>query len=242
MSLFGEPEFEQVLEINQSLGLETVVPYVPPGPVYDPGVPFTGVGLGAGAGVVGPPPAPPPQPPPILPAIPAAAGALGLTMPAWLTAILGVGAAGYGVYQALGGGEGEGLFGNDLLGGGGQQMVDGIPLGGPGLAEPSAKSVLKEWHVSYNWGRLQYYLVQMPTGGRRIALYNTRTKRWKSWPWRKPLLAVIGKNMPSHKQLTRLKRCMVRHRADAKTIMKLTGGTPGQNHHGPHRTRKHRHH
>ncbi len=189
----------------------------------------------------------PPENGGVMAAIPAALGAAGLTMPAWLAPILGAAGAGYGIWQALGGGEGEGLFGLDILGGGngggnGGGSVNGIPLGGPGLAEPSAKTVLKEWHVSYNWGRLQYYLVQKPGSGRWIALYNTRTKKWKAWPWRKPHLAVIGKNMPSHKQLTRLKRNMARHRADAKTIMKLTGGMPGQAHHGAHTTRKHRHH
>lgn len=167
---------------------------------------------------------------PLLPAvglIPAAAGALGMTLPAWLLAALGIAGAGYGAYQALGGGEGEGLFGLDILGGGGTgQLIDGIPFGGPGLAEPAARQVLKEWHVNYDWGRLQYYLVQMPgSKTRKIAMYNTRTRKWKVWVWRTPHLAVIGKNMPSHKQLTRLKRNLSRHAADAQTILKITRPT-----------------
>ncbi len=235
MSLFGEPEFESIVEINRSLGLETVVPEV--GALIPPGV-----GLGAGVGVVGPPPVTQThvQPAGPLAAVPAALAAVGGAVPA-LAGIAGAGAALFGIAQGLGLGEGEGIFGLDVLGGD-TQYLNGIPLGGPGLAEPPASMVLKEWHVSYSGFRLQYYLVQMPRGGRRIAMYNTRTKRWKSWPWRTPHLAVIGKNMPSHKQLTRLKRNMKRHRADAQTIMKLTGGMPGQDHHGKHRTYRKRHH
>lgn len=153
-------------------------------------------------------------------ALPAALGALGSAVPA-LAGILGVGVAGYGILQAMGLGEGEGIFGTDLLGGD-EQYLNGIPLGGPGLAEPPAGWVEKEWHVNYDWGRLQYYLVRMPTGGRKIALYNTRTKKWKAWSWRSPRLAVIGKNMPSHKMITRLRRNLKKHSADARTILKMT--------------------
>lgn len=167
-------------------------------------------------------------------AIPAGLAALGVTIPGWLGTAVTVAGTAYGAWQALGGGEGEGLFGINLLGGddmngfgtevtefGGKSYLEGIPLEGPGLAEPPAAWVLKEWHVSYPDFRLQYYLVQMPRGGRRIAVYNTKTKAWKSWPWRKPHLAVIGKNMPSHKQLTRLRRNLKRHTADAKTVLRL---------------------
>jgi len=136
-------------------------------------------------------------------------------------ALAGIGSAIYGILQALGLGEGGGLFGNNLLGGD-EFMLGGIPFGGPGLPEPPAQYVLKEWHVSYPWGRLQYYLVQLPRGGRKIAMYNTKTGKWKVWSWRKPHLAVIGKNMPSHKQLTRLRRNLSRHRVDASTILKYT--------------------
>lgn len=162
---------------------------------------------------------------PVAAGIPAAAGALGLSLPGWLLTALGIAGAGYGAYQALGGGEGEGLFGLNILGGD-ETYRGGIPFGGPGLAEPPAQYVLKEWHVNYNWGTLQYYLVQMPgSKTRKIALYNTRTKKWKVWTWRQPHLAVIGKNMPSHKQLTRLKRNLSRHAADATTILKITRPT-----------------
>lgn len=163
---------------------------------------------------------------PALGAIPAAAGALGVTVPPAVMTALGIAAAGYAGWQALGGGEGEGLFGLDILGGppagGGERYLSGIPLGGPGLAEPPAAWVLKEWHVSYDWGRLQYYLVRKPNGRRYIAMYNTRTKVWKAWPWRTPQLAIIGKNMPSHKQLTRLRRNLSKQRGDADTILRLT--------------------
>lgn len=155
-----------------------------------------------------------------------AIGALGtsLGIPA-IGTIAAAGAGLYGIAQAFGLGEGEGIFGVDLFGGD-TQYRDGIPFGGPGLAEPPSDWIIKEWHVSYPNTRLQYYLVQRPgSKSRKIAMYNTRTKKWKVWAWRKPHLAVIGKNMPSHKQMTRLKRNLVRHTADAKTLLKLV--SPG---------------
>ncbi len=191
-----------------------------------------------------PPPAQVPLPLPAL--VPAAAAVTVPTALGGIASVLGTaataGAGIYGILQALGLGEGGGLFGLDILGGGnGQQSVGGIPLGGPGLAEPSAQSVIKEWHVNYDWGRLQYYLVQMPSGGRKIALYNTKTKRWKSWAWRAPRLAVIGKNMPSHKMITRLRRNLTKHSADAVTILKMTSpGRLEQHHRHVTRGRPHR--
>lgn len=145
-----------------------------------------------------------------------------------LGGILGtVGAAGAGIYgllQALGLGEGGGLFGNNLLGGD-TSYLGGVPLGGPGLAEPPSQYVLKEWHVNYDWGTLQYYLVKMPGQSRKIFLYNTRTKSWKWWTFRTPRLAVIGKNMPSHKNLVRLRTNLKKHATDARTLLKLTSPT-----------------
>lgn len=144
----------------------------------------------------------------------------------------GIAATAYGIYEALGGGEGEGLFGLDILGGNGNGSVSApgsnylgpVPLSGPGLAEPPAQWVLKEWHVNYTNPsfKLQYYLVQIPSGRRYIYLWNSRTGQWKYWPWRKPSLAVIGKNMPTHKMLTRLRRNLKKHTADAKSLLKLT--------------------
>ena len=155
--------------------------------------------------------------------IPAALGLLG-GVGGTVGTIAGVLGAGYGALQALGFGEGGGLFGNNLLGGD-ETYLGGVPLGGPGLAEPPAEWIEKEWHVSYDWGDLQYYMVRMPTGGRKIFLYNTRTKVWKFWPWRKPSLAIIGKNMPSHKMITRLRRNLKKHSADARSILQLTSPT-----------------
>lgn len=141
-----------------------------------------------------------------------------------LATLVGVGSALYGLYQALGGGEGEGLFGLDIFGGD-SQSVGGVELGGPGLAEPSADMVEKEWHVNYDWGTLQYYLVRLASGRKKILLYNTKTKKWKAWAWRTPRLAVIGKNMPSHKMITRLRRNLKKHSADARTILRMTSPT-----------------
>lgn len=179
-----------------------------------------GVGLGAGAGLIGGTTA-------MTTVGTSALSAVGSMLPALagvggtIGTIAGIAGAGYGALQALGLGEGGGLFGNNLLGGD-TSYINGIPLGGPGLAEPPAEMVEKEWHVNYDGFKLQYYLVRMPSGGRKIAMYNSKTGKWKAWSWRTPRLAVIGKNMPSHKMIVRLRKNLSKHRADAETLLKLT--------------------
>ncbi|MCK5644776.1 MAG: hypothetical protein KAJ19_28510 [Gammaproteobacteria bacterium] len=181
-----------------------------------------GVGVGAGAGVVGFEPTP--GAPPILPGVGALApiaGAAGIAMPAWLTAVLAAGAAGYAGYQALGGGEGGGLFGLNVLGGDEFQM-GGLEFGGPGLPEPTAPYT--EWRA----GNKQFYYIRVdsPTTGKflraKVAMYNRDTGKWKVWTLPKPHLAVIGKNAPSHRMLTRLRHNLRRHTADAKTILQVS--------------------
>lgn len=194
---------------------------VPPKGVQGtPQIPLAGAGLGAGAGIIGGTTAMTSVGTTALTAagalLPALAGVGGT-----LGTIAGVAGTAYGALQALGLGEGGGLFGNNLLGGD-TSYINGIPLGGPGLAEPPAEMVEKEWHVNYDGFKLQYYLVRMPSGGKKIAMYNTRTKKWKAWSWRTPRLAVIGKNMPSHKMIVRLRKNLSKHRADAETLLKLT--------------------
>lgn len=121
-----------------------------------------------------------------------------------------------------------GLFGGDEVPGAELSPTGGmpVPIGGPGLAEPGAPYLIKEWHVTYPKGRIQYYLVQRASLSgaiqRYIMAYKTWDKTWKWWRWRSPSLAVIGKNMPSHKMITRLRRNLQKHSADAKTILKLT--------------------
>jgi len=104
----------------------------------------------------------------------------------------------------------------------------GVPFGGPGLKEPGGKYLLKEWHIRMDSKEgdfnLQFYLTINDRGTKRIFMYNQRTKAWKTWPM--PRLAVIGKNMPSHQMITRLRRNLKRHTADAVTILKLT--SPGK--------------
>ncbi|MBA7672898.1 hypothetical protein ES703_81085 [subsurface metagenome] len=104
----------------------------------------------------------------------------------------------------------------------------GVPFGGPGLKEPGGKYLLKEWHIRMDSKEgdfnLQFYLTMNDRGTKRIFMYNQRTKAWKTWPM--PRLAVIGKNMPSHQMITRLRRNLKRHTADAVTILKLT--SPGK--------------
>lgn len=143
------------------------------------------------------------------------AAAAGATVPE--AALLG--AAGAGTGYAL-----ERLFGE-----GGDENAIGEPwwFEGPGLYEPPAEVLVKEWKRridskdgDYN---LQYYLVKRPGRQYEIYMYSQRTRMWKHWYMPKP--AVIGKNMPSHKMLTRLRRNLKRHKDDAKTILKLTDPT-----------------
>ena len=119
-----------------------------------------------------------------------------------------------------------------LLSNGSTEVVPGsqygVPFGGPGLAEPGGKYLLKEWHIRQDSKDgdfdLQFYLTQNDRGTKRVFMYNQRTKTWKSWPM--PRLAVIGKNMPRHQMITRLRRNLKRHAADAVTILKLV--SPGK--------------
>lgn len=163
--------------------------------------------------------------------VPAALGALGVAMPAWLAAILGTAAVGYAGYQALGGGEGGGLFGLNILGGD-EFAMGGLEFGGPGLPEPLEPYT--EWHV----GNKQFYYVKQYTStgafkNGKVAMYNRDTKRWKVWTLPKPNLAIIGKNRPSHRMLTRLRRNLSRQTADAKTILKITSPHSLESHRRP---------
>ena len=191
----------------------------------------TGAGLGARAGVVGGFFEEHAPEPPIIGAIPAVAAAAGVALPAWLLAILGTAAAGYAGYQALGGGEGGGLFGLNVLGGD-EFTRGGLEFGGPGLPEPLEPYT--EWHV----GNKQFYYVKQYTStgafkNGKVAMYNKDTKRWKVWTLPKPSLAIIGKNRPSHRMLTRLRRNLSRQTADAKTILKITSPHSLESHRRP---------
>jgi len=171
------------------------------------GITQTGTGVGAGAGYVGFGPPPVAQPPGFPPIIPLVAGAVAIGGALWdvLT-------------------PSEGLIQQRQNGG----SEYGVPFGGPGLKEPGGKYLLKEWKIRMDSKEgdfnLQFYLTQNDRGTKRIFMYSQRTKAWKSWPM--PRLSVIGKNLPSHQMLTRLRRNLKRHTDDAVTILKLT--SPGK--------------
>lgn len=172
---------------------------------------WPGTAVGAGALPVGAlvPPSPAPAIlPAVAPAVIGATPALGA-----LGGVIGAGAALYGLAQLLGLGEGGGLFGINLLGGNGG-FIPGtmIPLGGPGLPEPPAAMVAKEWST----GTAQFYML---IDG-RIAVYSKKKRRWKVY--RPEKMAVISKRLPSHRTLVRLKGKLDRHAGDALTILKLT--------------------
>ncbi len=219
---------------NEREAVTTLPAYTPPANIQleapNIGAPIQVFGAGIGGGKVlrGPLPGTPPgQPVQVAPApqvagvVPAVAGAMGVALPAWLIALLGVAGAGYAGYQALGGGEGGGLFGTNLLGGD-EFTQNGLEFSGPGLPEPTQPYT--EWHT----GNKQFYYVPQysPTSGKflraKVAMYNKDTKKWKVWTLPKPHLAVIGKNAPSHRMLTRLRHNLKRHTADAKTILQVS--------------------
>lgn len=162
--------------------------------------------------------------------VPAIAGGGG-----WLGTAMKIGGAVATVYelaQALGLGEGSGIFGNDLLGGN-SMTTSMIDIGGPGLAEPTGEWViLKEWEHRYGGTPgpskvLHFWLTQRryqvgKKSGKYVLMYDKTTGTYKSWPLRTPTLAVIGKNMPKHKQIVRLRKNLGKHRADADTVLRLT--------------------
>lgn len=161
-----------------------------------------GVGMGAGLG--------------LLPAVLPVATAIAPYVPAVATGV-GIAGAAWGLLQALGLGEGEGIFGFDVFGGDtGVLQVPGqdIPLQGPGLAEPEPKYIV--WEKHYPWGNMYRLNIR----GKTVMARWSRTKGWKTWVPMK--MAVIGKKIPTHKSLTRLRRLLKKHQDDAKTILKIT--------------------
>ena len=125
-------------------------------------------------------------------------GSIGALLPALLST-LKIGGAAATAAPAIGGIL-AGLFGAnalDLFGNNPQQTIGGnIPLGGPGLAEPPANMVVKEWRAN---GAQFYKLLDG-----RIAVYSTRKGRWKVYrparnlvisrnPKVRDLLSVSGK-------------------------------------------------
>jgi hypothetical protein len=110
------------------------------------------------------------------------------------------------------------LFDGDN-GGGNGQVVPGtnIVLQGPGLKEPKA---VKEWSIRMDSKQGDFKLQFYRLADGRVACYNQRTGVWKAWrPYK---MAVIGKKLPAHKTLARLRRLLNKHADDAVTILKLT--------------------
>ena len=158
-------------------------------------------------------------------------GAIGLISKVWPW-LMGLG-AGAGIAGMLG--EGGEVVPTGGAGGVVPGTQYGVPFGGPGLAEPGKPYLLKEWHIRFDSKEgdfeCQYYLTQIPgRKGKRIFMYNQRTKAWSTWT--PPRLAVIGKNMPSHRMLSRLRGNLSRQTKDATLVLKLTA---------PHRLAKPKH-
>jgi len=98
------------------------------------------------------------------------------------------------------------------------QVIGGqIDLGGPGLAEPKST---KEWSIRMDSKQGDFKLQFYKLMDGRVACYNQRTKEWHVWRPVKPV--VIGKKLPAHKQIVRLRRFLKKHQDDALTILGIT--------------------
>ncbi len=130
-----------------------------------------------------------------IPALAAAGGGgltaagIGAAVTAGIGGLFDMLSPGWGVFQSQN--QGQSLQGASFGPG-------GVPLGGPGLAEPPAGWVAKEWHIQLNSksGSFQLQFYRLIDG--RVMCYNQRTKGWKIWKPSKPM--VISRN-PKIKQL-----------------------------------------
>jgi len=148
----------------------------------------------------------------------------GAEIPAWLQAALTGAATG-----ALAAGA------TNLLEGGTEQMagtqtalgpvlsVPGpdIPLGGPGLKEPPAGAVVWQKVINVRGPDFatSYNLYRLTWNGKTIMASYSDKNGWHAW--RPAKNAVIGKNMPSHRTMTRLVRFLKRQVKDASTILDI---------------------
>lgn len=147
-----------------------------------------------------------------MPAIAGAGSALALLskipgLPAWLTGALGVGVAGaaaYGGLQALTGG---GLFGQT-----GAMTVGGVPLGGPGVAEPPAAMVEKAWKVMVHAnrgvlgaisGESNWWIYFWKLRDGRVMMWDAGNNRAKIW---RPKKHIVISSNPRLSQLKKLDR------------------------------------
>lgn len=107
-------------------------------------------------------------------------------------------------------------------------QIGGIPLVGPGVKEPPAYMVEKQWATYHGPGgniKVEHYLVNTGRGKKilHITVTGPNAGRYKVSTITKP--AVITKKLPSHRTIVRLRNYLKRHKDDARTILQIT--SPG---------------
>jgi len=140
----------------------------------------------------------------------AALAALGITLPTGIAALLGVGVGAVGATLAGG-----------VLGGNGSTTVDGIPVGGPGVAEPPAGMVAKQWHMlvhSNTTGWYWIYFFKLHDG--RIMCYNPPVG-WKIWRPKKMIVLSPDPRMSMIKKLDKVYNRTMRTLAKKTKALKL---------------------
>ena len=155
----------------------------------------SGVGIGAGAGLL----------------LPGMAGGIvggltgsGIAGAATAGALSGALGAGLGAGYGLGLGFGESATPGTGVAIGHEGVVNGIPVGGPGVPEPPKQWIAKEWNVkvdSKQHGTFRMYYFSLIDG--RQMSYHSPTKTWKIW---KPKKHIVISSNPRVKMLSKLNR------------------------------------
>jgi len=139
---------------------------------------------------------------------PAIAGMLGLGAAG--------GAAGAGITSLISGALGGGGVG------GGAVSVGGVPISGPGVPEPPANMVSKQWVTlahSNTVGNYYIYFFKLIDG--RIMCYNPAKKEWKIWKPKKMIVLSPDPRMSQIKKLDRVYNRTMRTLAKKTKALKL---------------------
>jgi len=111
----------------------------------------------------------------------------------------------------LTGGAGVALLGNG--GGNGAEValrngaaINGVPVGGPGMPEPSKFMIAKEWTIRMDSkeGDFNMHFFRLIDG--RVMSHNTRTKIWKIWRPKKHIVISANPRVKTLGKLARLNK------------------------------------
>lgn len=153
------------------------------------------------------------------------------SLPAWLTGAAAVGGTAIAAYGGL-----QAITGGDLFGSTGAMTVGGVPLGGPGVAEPPAAMVEKAWKVMVHkntgplgvlTGESNWWIYFWKLRDGRVMMWDAGNNRAKIW---RPKKHIVISSNPRLSQLKKLDRTynkvqkMVRRYAPHK----MTAAAPGR--------------